>query len=723
MNFTRHIHTKSRAQAMVEFAIALPILLMLLYGLLEAGRLLFMYSTVVTASRQAVRYGAATGLGNNSVPRYQDCVGIRGAANAVGFLGPFDSINLYYDSGTGENLYCTGTIGSGLTPALLEGNRTRLVVTVQEEFYPIVPNLVPFIQRTIIATSRRTILYSVPIIVESAGEEWGGTGGSGALTLSITTTPTTYTTAGEVINFSYLVTNSGTGDIITPITINDSKATTSCSGQPALLVAGASFVCTGFYQTAQADVDAGSITFQVTATASGTSSPQVNSTVTATRFPALTLAKSASPTATSVVGTVITYTYTLTNSGNVTLTSPYTVNDDKIGSVSCPSTGSLAPGAVTTCTATYSVKQPDINARSIVNVATATARFGSQTVTSNQATAIVYTPALFLSVTYSPTSVNQPNQVITYTYRIQNLSDGTLTSPYVVSDNRVTNENCTGAVSPLGPGASTTCTGSYTVTQVDLDAGATLVNNVVATARDGQNNQTRTSNEVSVSVVLARNPALSMQMVASPATATNLNDLVTYTYALANSGNVTLSPPFTVVDDKASNITCNPTTSLAPGATMTCAGTRTVSQADLDAGFITNLATASATFAGQTVSSSQQSTTVTTYVGPRLVLQITPNSSTVFGIDQTIIYTYTLVNTGNVPLSGPYAIVGNIGNIESCTSNALPAGASAMCTGWYKTTQADVNAGSVTNQASATATDGIQTITSNVATATVTVSP
>ena len=55
---------KNKAQAMVEFALVLPILLMLLYGILEAGRLLFIYSTIVTASRQAVRYGSATGEGS-----------------------------------------------------------------------------------------------------------------------------------------------------------------------------------------------------------------------------------------------------------------------------------------------------------------------------------------------------------------------------------------------------------------------------------------------------------------------------------------------------------------------------------------------------------------------------------------------------------------------------------------------------------------------------------
>ena len=56
---------KSKAQALVEFAIVLPLLMLLLYGLLEAGRLLFLYSNVVTASRQAARYGSATGQGGN----------------------------------------------------------------------------------------------------------------------------------------------------------------------------------------------------------------------------------------------------------------------------------------------------------------------------------------------------------------------------------------------------------------------------------------------------------------------------------------------------------------------------------------------------------------------------------------------------------------------------------------------------------------------------------
>jgi hypothetical protein len=169
---------KKSAQAMVEFAIALPVLLLLLYGILEAGRLLFLYSTVVTASRQAARYGSATGDGNNSVPRYQDCRGIRDAANAVAYLGKFDDakIVLQYDAGPGTPLhnYCSSTVNSdsSLNTNILEGNRTRLIVTITTRFYPIVPKLVPFIERDITASSARTILYSVPIVVEQQQQEW-----------------------------------------------------------------------------------------------------------------------------------------------------------------------------------------------------------------------------------------------------------------------------------------------------------------------------------------------------------------------------------------------------------------------------------------------------------------------------------------------------------------------------------------------------------------------
>ena len=65
------------------------------------------------------------------------------------------------------------------------------------------------------------------------------------------------------------------------------------------------------------------------------------------------------------------------NAGNVTISGPITVSDDKIASVTCPA-GDLAPGAVITCTASYTVTQADLNNGSVTNIATAAGTFNSQ---------------------------------------------------------------------------------------------------------------------------------------------------------------------------------------------------------------------------------------------------------------------------------------------------------------------------------------------------------
>jgi hypothetical protein len=192
MKSTKLTPNKTKAQAMVEFAIALPILLMLLYGILEAGRLLFLYSTIVTASRQAVRYGSTTGSGgdftseggpdNRTVSRFQDCYGIRRAANRADFLNAFDhtgtDIVIEYDNGPTPSVFdtCDGNADSGVIAST--ANTTRLVVTIKGDFFPIVPKLVPFIERSeakgdpIEAKSARTILVAVSIQVTAPPQTW-----------------------------------------------------------------------------------------------------------------------------------------------------------------------------------------------------------------------------------------------------------------------------------------------------------------------------------------------------------------------------------------------------------------------------------------------------------------------------------------------------------------------------------------------------------------------
>ncbi len=55
-----HLRTKSRGQAMVEFVIALPILLFLIFGIIEFARMVFAWMAVQNAARFGIRY-AVTG--------------------------------------------------------------------------------------------------------------------------------------------------------------------------------------------------------------------------------------------------------------------------------------------------------------------------------------------------------------------------------------------------------------------------------------------------------------------------------------------------------------------------------------------------------------------------------------------------------------------------------------------------------------------------------------
>ena len=64
-----------------------------------------------------------------------------------------------------------------------------------------------------------------------------------------------------------------------------------------------------------------------------------------------------------------------------------------------------------------------------------------------------------------------------------------------------------------------------------------------------------------------------------------VGDVINYTIVATNDGNMTLAA-VTVTDPNVSDLSCTPAngSSLAPGASMTCTATHTVTQADIDAG-------------------------------------------------------------------------------------------------------------------------------------------
>ncbi|MEJ5241413.1 MAG: TadE/TadG family type IV pilus assembly protein [Anaerolineales bacterium] len=718
----------AKSQGLVEFALVLPIVVLIIFGLIETGRLLFIYSSAITSSRGAVRYASATGVNDAGVPRYRDCDGIRNEARRTAFVNVIrdDQIIIQHDSGPGTTAVTYCPPGTSVDNSFTPQRADRVLVTVSTDFVPMVPGLLPFPSFTITASSARTILGSVPVQSPpgSGGGGGGGGGGSSNLSLAKSANPTQYSYVGQVINYTYTLTNTSSTSLTSPYTVSDNKIpSVNCSGAISPLAPGASTTCTATYTITQADLDAGFVTNQATATARAGSntvtSNQATTTITAAQNPRLSLTKQANPTF-GGEGSTITYTYTLTNNGNVTLTAPYVVSDNKISNVSCPNTpNSLAPGASIICTATYTITAADVAVGQVINVATATAKFGANTITSNQASARVLARPLDLQVAANPSSVSQAGQIITYTYTVTNVGGSTVTG-LTITDTLVTNITC--GTTTLSSGQSTTCTGTYTVTQANLDSGNAITNQSTASATASSG--TVSSPTVTTTVLVQRMPALILQKSASPNPATTLGQTVTYTYTLQNAGNVTLTAPYTITDDKISSVDCSGAVSpLLPGQSTTCTATYQVTQVDLDNGSVINTAQAMARDAkdGTTiVSSASVSHTLITYNAPRLNLSITASPNPATAVGQSIQITFTLKNTGNTPLQAPFTIsytIQSTNYILNCSSGVLGLGSSVNCYANYTITSSDASAGQFSINATATASSPL--VTSNPASYTV----
>ena len=179
----------SRAQAMVEFAIVAPILFLLLFGIIEAGRMVFYYAAASNASREAVRYGSAIGYDDLGELKYRHCAAIRDIVRRSSLITiPDADIVIQYDrgpdplTGTVPTPYhtCTGTVDPGYF--VKSGDRIKVTVTARYKPYT---KLTPWGSRNFTSTSYRTILGFITIVSTP-----NGSGGGGTSTATATSTPT-----------------------------------------------------------------------------------------------------------------------------------------------------------------------------------------------------------------------------------------------------------------------------------------------------------------------------------------------------------------------------------------------------------------------------------------------------------------------------------------------------------------------------------------------------
>jgi uncharacterized repeat protein (TIGR01451 family) len=519
---------------------------------------------------------------------------------------------------------------------------------------------------------------------------------------------TSFSAAGTLVTYTYMVTNTG-NVVLNQIVVTDPmpglSAITCGNGS---IQPGNTTVCTATYTTTQADVDRGSITN--TGTASGsppTGTPvthQSSVTIPAVSSPAITLVKSANITSFSAASTAVTYSYTVTNTGNVALHS-VAVTDPMSGlsAINCP-VSTLAPGASTTCTATYTTTQPDVDRGSINNTGTASGIPPSGprvTAPSSLSIPAVRSPAITLLKTASPTGFSGPGVVINYSYRVTNTGNVTLTA-VTVTDPHSGLSAITCPSPTLAPGVNETCTASYTTTQADVDRGS-VANTGTASGLPPSGAAVTAQSSVTVPATLT--PAIGLAKTASPTSVSAVGTVITYSYAVTNTGNVTLSSVH-VTDPMVglSAITC-PNPSLPPQAGETCTATYTTTQADMDRGSIANTGTASGSPPSGSTVTDQSSATVPLVQGPAIALTKTADITSYAAAGTLITYSYTVTNSGNVtlhsvgvtdPLTGLSAV--------TCPSPTLAPKASETCTATYTTTQADVDRAVITNTGTATGT-------------------
>jgi gliding motility-associated-like protein/uncharacterized repeat protein (TIGR01451 family) len=508
-----------------------------------------------------------------------------------------------------------------------------------------------------------------------------------------------------------------------------------------------------------------------------------------TPAPAITITKDS-----SLSGNVITYTYTVTNTGNIALTGVNVLetatNFSGTGTLpnpvyvsSIPQLGSsattLAVGAVSTYTATYTLTQDDIDAGQVNNLASACGTASGIEVCDNSTdptpcvapdctpvptcldctlTSIPQTPSIKITKDGVWNDANgngypDVNETITYTFDVENTGNVTLTG-VTVADTMIAIVPTNPVVTPntLLPGQHGTATATYTLTQADINAeivyNLAMASGTPPVTPSNPNPTPVTDDSTDPTpcatcpvdptcldctiVPLDDNPLLTITKDSTPNFGPDgipqVGETITYNFVVTNTGNVTLNN-VTVTDQMAviPQVQLVTPSTLNPGDIGTATATYTITQADITAGQVNNVATATGTDPQGHTTTGTSTDPTPGCVGcapvpgcPTCTIDLLPHAPSIqvlkdgvlnmgadniASVNDVITYTFTVTNTGNVPLTGVTVSDPLLGITPIVvTPSTLAPGQVGTATGTYLLQQSDIEAGQVNNLAVASGT-------------------
>ena len=448
------------------------------------------------------------------------------------------------------------------------------------------------------------------------------------------------------------------------------------------------------------------------------------------------------------VGDVITYTFTVTNQGNVSL-STIDVVDPLPGlsavtflSGDANNDGMLDITETWIYTATYTVTQVDIDFGTITNQATATGTApDASTVTDLSGSSIDNDDQTIINICQDAAialikkgEFNDLNgnacadvgETITYTFEVYNVGNVSLTD-IMITDPLVT---IIGGPITLEPGMSdlTTFTAMYTITQADIEAlqvenqatvtGIAPLGDIVTDLSDHTNvdddNPTITNLTNCQESIIALIKEGTM-MDENGNGCANVGETIVYNFSVANMGNVDLTD--VLVTDPMVNVQGGPI-NLAVGEidTTTFTAIYIITQADIDNGFVENQALVVGTGPDGIMVSDlsdhssylEDNPTITIFCNaPSITLEKTgefndDNGNGASEVGETISYAFSVTNTGDIalydvvitdPLPG---IVLNGGPIPVLLPGEID---NTTFTGTYAITQLDIDNRQVYNLA------------------------
>ncbi len=427
-------------------------------------------------------------------------------------------------------------------------------------------------------------------------------------------------------------------------------------------------------------------------------------------------------------GDKIVYGFTITNTGNVTLTS-VDLLDALVGkdpAVACRVQRAWLPGASTNLHSrpTSSSRRTSMRARCTIVARPAGHRRQVLDVCDTDTTDtpliqvksidLVKTATLDMTVVNPATRVDAGDKIV-YGFTITNTGNVTLTSVDLLDALVGKDPAVACGATSLAPGASTNCTADYILLQADINSG--MVHNsgtacgAPPTGVDVCDTDTTDTPLIQVkSIDLVKTATLDMTVV-NPATRVDAGDKIVYGFTITNTGNVTLTSVdlLDALVGKDPAVACG-ATSLAPGASTNCTADYILLQADINAGMVHNSGTAcGAPPTGADVCDTD--TTDTPLIQVKSIdlvktatLDMTVvNPATRVDAGDKIVYGFTITNTGNVTLTSVDLLDALVGKdpAVACGATSLAPGASTNCTADYILLQADINAGTVHNSGTA----------------------